>query len=72
MLQPNVIHGIGAGVGFTCFAVTQHRIHKPLIQRQLSAIVGNQQHIIHRRVNHSVPDFLCPFRQRRDHFLLLR
>ena len=42
MFQPNVIDRIGAGFALAGFTVAQHGTHKPLIQRQLSAIVGNQ------------------------------
>ena len=71
MFLPNVIDRICACTAFTGFTVAQHGTHKPLIQRQLSAVIGNQKHIIHGRVHHLVSDFLCPFRQRIYHFLLL-
>ena len=71
MLQPNVIDRICTGSSLTGFAVAQHGTHKPLIQCQLSAIVGNQQHIVNGGIHHLIADFLCPFRQGGNHFLLL-
>ena len=68
---PNPVDRIGTGVGLAGFAVTQHGAHQPLIQRQLSSVVGNQKHIILGGVDHLVSHPFCPFRQGSNHFLLL-
>lgn len=46
--------------GFAVRVAGQHGIDKPLIQRQLAAVVGDKQHIILTAVHLAVPDFLRP------------
>lgn len=59
--------------GFAIGVTGEHWIDKPLIQRQLAAIVGDEQHIVHAAVHLAVADFLSALRQRRhDLFLILR
>ena len=58
--------------GFAIGVTGEHWIDKPLIQRQLAAIVGDEQHIVHAAVHLAVADFLSALRQRRhDLFLIL-
>ena len=49
----------------------KHGIDEPLIQRQLSAIVGNQQHIIHAAVHLTVTHLLRALGKGLHHFLLI-
>ena len=47
---------IGTGGNLAGVAVRQCGIHKPLIQCQLSAVIGYEQHIVLRRTDHLVAD----------------
>ena len=59
--------------GFAVGIAGKHGVDQPLIQRQLAAIVGYHQHIVHAAVYLAVADFLSALRQRRhDLFLILR
>ena len=59
--------------GFAVGIAGKHGVDQPLIQRQLAAIVGYHQHIVHAAVHLAVADFLSALRQRRhDLFLILR
>ena len=56
---------------FAIGVARQHRIDKPLVQRQLAPIVGDEQHIIHSAVHLAVADFLGALCQRRHNLLLI-
>ena len=68
---PDLKHILRALCGFAVGVAGQHGVDKPLIQRQLAAIVGDQQHIVHAAVHLAVADFFCPLRQRRHHVFLI-
>ena len=69
---PDLKHIFGALGGFAVGIAGKHGIDQPLIQRQLAAIVGYHQHIVHAAVHLPVADLLGPLRQRRhDLFLIL-
>ena len=69
---PDLKHILRALGGFAVGIAGQHGVDKPLIQRQLAAIVGDEQHIVHAAVHLAVADFLSTLRQRRhDLFLIL-
>ena len=42
-----------AGIDLAVRVIGKQRIHKALIQSNLSAITGNLQHVVNRRVNHT-------------------
>ena len=70
---PDLKHIFGALGGFAVGIAGKHGVDQPLIQRQLAAIVGDEQHIVHTAVHLAVADFLSALRQRRhDLFLVLR
>jgi len=70
---PDLKHIFRALGGFAVGVAGEHGIDQPLIQRQLAAIVGDEQHIVHAAVHLAVADFLSALRQRRhDLFLILR
>ena len=70
---PDLKHIFGALGGFAVGGAGQHGVDEPLIQRQLAAIVGDEQHIVHAAVYLAVADFFSALRQRRhDLFLILR
>ena len=69
---PDLKHIFGALGGFAVGIAGKHGVDKPLIQRQLAAIIGDKQHIVHAAVHLPVADLLGPLRQRRhDLFLIL-
>ena len=69
---PDLKHIFRALGGFAVGVAGEHGVDQSLIQRQLAAIVGNHQHIVHAAVHHSVTDFFGALRQRRhDLFLIL-
>ena len=69
---PDLKHIFGALGGFAVGGAGQHGVDEPLVQRQLAAIVGYHQHIVHAAVYLAVADFLSALRQRRhDLFLIL-
>ena len=69
---PDLKHIFRALGGFAVGIAGKHGVDQPLIQRQLSAIVGDEQHIVHTAVHLAVADFFSPFRQRcHDLFLIL-
>ena len=71
--SPDLKHIFRALGGFAVGVAGKHGVDQPLIQRQLSAIVGDEQHIVHAAVHLAVADFLSALRQRRhDLFLVLR
>ena len=70
---PDLKHIFRALGSFAVGVAGEHGVDQPLIQRQLAAIVGNEQHIVHAAVHLTVADFLSALRQRRhDLFLVLR
>ena len=70
---PDLKHIFRALGGFAVGIAGEHGVDQPLIQRQLAAIVGDEQHIVHAAVHLAVADFLSALRQRRhDLFLILR
>ena len=69
---PDLKHIFRALGGFAVGVTGEHGVDKPLIQRQLAAIIGDEQHIVLGAVYHSVTDFFGALRQRRhDLFLIL-
>ena len=50
--------------------VRRQRVYETHIQCQLSAVVGDSEHIVHLGVNTACTDRFCPFRQSTHHFLL--
>ena len=69
---PDLKHIFGALGGFAVGGAGQHGVDEPLVQRQLAAIVGDEQHIVHAAVHLTVADFFSTLRQRRhDLFLIL-
>ena len=69
---PDLKHIFRALGGFAVGVTGEHWVDQPLIQRQLAAIVGYHQHIVHAAVHLAVADFLSALRQRRhDLFLIL-
>ena len=69
---PDLKHIFRALGGFAVGIAGKHGVDQPLIQRQLAAIVGDEQHIVHAAVHLAVADFLSTLRQRRhDLFLIL-
>ena len=69
---PDLKHIFGALGGFAVGIAGKHGVDQPLIQRQLAAIVGDEQHIVHAAVHLAVADFLSALCQRRhDLFLIL-
>ena len=70
---PDLKHIFRALGGFAVGGAGEHWVDQPLIQRQLAAIVGDEQHIVHTAVHLAVADFFSTLRQRRhDLFLILR
>lgn len=70
---PDLKHIFRALGSFAVGVAGEHGVDQPLIQRQLAAIVGDEQHIVHAAVHLAVADFLSALRQRRhDLFLILR
>ena len=70
---PDLKHIFRALGSFAVGVAGEHGVDQPLIQRQLSAIIGDEQHIVHAAVHLAVADFLSALRQRRhDLFLILR
>ena len=69
---PDLKHILRALGGFAVGIAGQHGVDEPLIQRQLAAIIGDKQHIVHAAVHLPVADLLGALRQRRhDLFLIL-
>ena len=70
---PDLKHIFRALGSFAVGVAGEHGVDQPLIQRQLAAIVGNHQHIVHAAVHLAVADFFSTLRQRcHDLFLILR
>ena len=70
---PDLKHIFRALGGFAVGIAGEHGIDQPLIQRQLAAIVGDEQHIVHAAVHLAVADLLGALRQRcHNLFLVLR
>ena len=70
---PDLKHIFRALGRFTVGIAGEHGVDEPLIQRQLAAIVGDEQHIVHTAVHLAVADFFSTLRQRcHDLFLILR
>ena len=67
---PDLIDIVGAGGDLARFVIRQHIVHQPLIQGQLTPVVGNEQHIVHVAADHLVPNLFGPFRQGRNHLAL--
>ena len=58
------------GCGFACFAVPKHRIDKPLVESQLSPVIGNKEHIVDIAVHHFVSHSFGSLAKFLHHFLL--
>ena len=70
-VEPLLKYIFNTGAHLAGVAVGEHGVKEPLVKGQLAPIVGNEQHIVHCAVHHSVADTLGPLSQRRNHFLLL-
>ena len=68
---PDGIDIPGTGADFSGLAGREHGIHHPLVQRQLTPVVGDTQHIVHTGVYHLIADFLGPLRQCSNHLFLV-
>ena len=44
---PDVKDIIRTRTHFACLAVGKHIVHKPLIESQLSSVVGDEEHVVH-------------------------
>ena len=68
---PDLKHIFRALGGFAVGIAGKHGVDQPLIQRQLAAIIGDEQHIVLGAVYHSVTDFFSTLRQRRHNLFLI-
>ena len=69
---PDLKHIFRALGGFAARVTGEHGVDEPLIQRQLAAVIGDEQHIVHAAVHLAVADFFSTLRQRcHDLFLIL-
>ena len=69
-LLPNADDIAGTGGNLAVGVIGGQRIDEPHIQRQLSAVVGDTEHIVHPGVNAACTDSLGPFRKPPHHLLL--
>ena len=69
-LLPNPDDIASANGNLAVGVIGGQRIDEPHIQRQLSAVVGDTEHIVHPGVNAACTDSFGPFRQSPHHFLL--
>ena len=60
---PDLKHIFRTLGGFAVGVAGEHGVDQPLIQCQLAAIVGDEQHIVHAAVHLAVADLFCSFRQ---------
>ena len=68
---PDVIHIFGADGDFPGIAVRKHGVNEPLIQCQLPAIVGDDQHIVLIGIYLLIAHLFRPLGKTGDDFLLL-
>ena len=68
---PHLIHVLNAHIDLAFRVIRQVRIGQPLIQRQLSAIRRDLEHIVLARFHHSAADQFGPFAQVSHHVLLI-
>ena len=69
-LFPNGKDPLHAGIRLAVGVIGQKRIHQPLIQRQLAAIIRDAQHVVLIRGYQAVAHRLGPLTQRRYHLTL--
>ena len=69
-LFPNGKDPLHAGIRLAVGVIRQKWVHQPLVQRQLSAIVRDAQHVILIRGNQAVAHCFGPLTQRRHHLAL--
>ena len=67
---PDGIDIFDASINLASCKVRQHGIEKPLLQCQLSAVVGHFEHIIYLYGNCFASDFICTRRKPLYHFRL--
>ena len=67
---PSFKHCVHTGVQLTALKVGEHWVNQSLVKSQLSAIVGDFQHIIYACVHHTVADFFCSLCKLGYHLLL--
>ena len=68
---PDVVHIFRTDGNLSGIAVRQHRIDQPLIQCQLPAIVGNDQHVVLIGIHLFIAHLFCPLGKTGDDFFLL-
>ena len=69
-LFPNGKDPLHAGIRLAVGVIGQKRIHQPLVQRQLAAIIRDAQHVVLIWGNQAVAHRLSPLTQRRHHLPL--
>ena len=67
---PYAVDILHAGVDLTAFFIWQKRIHHSLVESELASVVCDLEHIVNTGVYTAATDFLSPFSERSDHFLL--
>ena len=70
-LFPYAIDVVHAGVDLAFLVIWQHTVHKPLIERQFPAVIGDFQHIIHGWLDHAVSHTFGALRKGGDHIPLM-
>jgi len=58
---PDVKNILRTGPNFACLAVGEHIVHEPLIQGELSTVIGDEEHVIHAGIHHLIADTLGSF-----------
>lgn len=58
---PDVKNILRTRAHLACLAVGEHIVHEPLIQGELSAVIGDEEHVIHAGIHHLIADTLGSF-----------
>ena len=58
---PNIKNILRTRAHLACLAVGEHIVHEPLIQGELSAVIGDEEHVIHAGIHHLIADTLGSF-----------
>ena len=58
---PNVKDILSTRAHLTCLAVGEHIVHEPLVQGKLSAVIGDEEHVIYAGIHHLIADTLGSF-----------
>ena len=67
---PSFKHCVHTSVQLTALKVGEHRVNQSLVKSQLSAVIGDFQHIIYACVHHTVAYFFCSLCKLGYHLLL--